>query len=824
MRVFPPLLILILGLVALAEWVRGDDEGASAPSDSVDQFEQGNNVVPKPLDTMSDEFEAQLKDGAESFEFQAELYRLMDIIVHSLYRNKDVFIRELVSNAADALDKIRFLSLSDSSVLDTDPELNIRIWYDPVLNQISIRDTGIGMTKLDLIENLGTVAKSGTSNFVEALAQGGDISQIGQFGVGFYSAYLVADKVQVISKHNNDDQYVWESSASGEFTVSKDPRGNTLGRGTEVVLHLKEESKYFASHSEIYTQLMKRSQFVPFPIHLYLDDAKRQKGDTREKAEDDFENVNLDTSDKADMQQQEDNEIAVDKETTAAKDDVQNYEIVNSGLPIWMRPKENLVENDYTELYHLITGQNNMDPTVYTHFKAEGDVEFTSILYVHSDVTPRMKAIAREHDLYAEIKLYIRKILLADDLNDIIPRYLNFVCGVVDSDALGINVNRENLQGLDVMPAISNKLTRKILEMLLKLAKGSGEEVNEEGDPVVNNKYHHFYELFGNNIKMGLIVDRPNEGRLQKLLRYKTSKSNGEWRSLADYNEGMKEWQTDLYYVTESTLEECEASPFLDVFKERDVEVIYCNDNLDEYVFSHHPRLAKMKCTDISKEGVNLGDDHDKKAERRLMKAYKKKFAPLKDYLEAMYKTKSPLIKVRVSGRPGKYPAIIAASKYSDSAHVQKMYKYQAQVPDGRTASQEMSVRVFYINPRHQVVNNLLDLVMKEDSSSGDSTNTISSLAWTLFDAATVSSGYDIASKDDFTERMYNIMSNSLNIEDVTTLLPQMEIPDDEDEGLDQNETPDLDELFEYPGYLDELDDVAQDGMSKGDVNVQSEL
>ncbi len=833
MRTFPPLLILILSLVVLAEWVRGDDEGTPPPSVTIDQVEQVKNVVPKPLDTMSNEFEAQLKDGAESFEFQAELHRLMDIIVHSLYRNKDVFVRELVSNAADALDKVRFLAISDSSVMDTNPELDIRIWFDPEFNQISIRDTGIGMTKLDLIENLGTVAKSGTSNFVEALAQGADFSQIGQFGVGFYSAYLVADKVQVISKHNDDDQYVWESSASGEFTVSKDPRGNTLGRGTEVVLHLKEESKDYASRQKIYVQLMKHSQFVPFPIHLYLgDDAYlQQKKAAKKKAkaeEEDFEDVDLDASDEADNQQLEDNEVAVDEETIAAKDILENYYVVNEALPIWMRPKGELTKDDYKEFYHLISNEYDMGPAAYTHFKAEGDVEFTSILYVHNNKTASMR-YKTYHELHPEIKLYIRQVLLSDDIHDILPKYLHFVCGIVDSDALGVNVNRESLQELNAMPAMKNKLTRKVLEMLLKLAKVSGEEVDEEGEPVVNNKYNQFYEAFGLNIKLGMIEDRTNHERLEKLLRYKTSKSNGEWRSLDDYNKGMKEWQHNMYYVTGSAFEECEATPFLDIFKEKDIEVIYAHDNLDDYFFAQYDRLVGMKCTDITKEGISFGDGDDKNAEKRLMKAYRKKFAPLKDYLQTMYKTKSPLIKVRVSSRPGKSPALVAAPTGGDSAHMQKIYKYQAAMSGdpalGGDLGEKFS-RIFYINPRHQIVNNLLDLVMKEDSSSGDSSKTISSLAWILFDAATVSSGYDISRKDEFTERMYNIISNSLNIEDVTTLLPEIEIPDDEDEGLDQNENIDLGNFPENADYYDELyDDLVQeqDGMFEG-ANVQSEL
>ncbi len=786
MRAFPPLIIFILTLLTTCGWVRGDDEGASAPSDSVDHVEQV--IVPEPFNTMSDEFEAQLKSGAESFEFQAELHRLMDIIVHSLYRNKEVFIRELISNAADALDKVRFLSLSDSSILDVNPSLDIQVWYDAERAQISIKDTGIGMTKLDLIEDLGTVAKSGTSNFVEALAHGTDaLSQIGQFGVGFYAAYLVADKVQVISKHTDDDQYIWESSASGVFTVSKDPRGNTLGRGTEVVLHLKEESRHFANWETLYAQLSNQTKFIPFQILLYKGtDGEIQKEQGDAEKEEDFENVDLDASDEADMRK-----LEIDEETASLKDNRDNYLGINPGSPLWMKPKDEITEAEYTRLYKSIAKRRTGDsPIAYTHFKAEGDVEFTGILFVY-DTPPKLLQQANDPE-YADISLYVRKVLLSHDPPDILPRYMNFVCGIVDSDALGVNVNRESLQESSAMPVITKKLQSKVFEMLSKLAKVSDEN---EGD-----EYNKFYEMYSDSLKLGSVEDPLNSVKLQKLLRYKTSKSDGKWRSFAQYRENMKEWQKDMYYIAGDSLEECESSPFLDIFKEKDIEVIFCTDMLDEYFFIQHVPILELKPMDISQEGITLGDSDDKKAEKRLIKAYRKKFAPLKEYLEGLYQTKFPTMKVRVSSRPGSSPALVASSAQGDSAHRERIYKYYS--PDRPGLASSMG-RVLYVNPRHILVETLLDLVVKEEeegSSSEVDPERVSNLAWVLHDVATASSGYDI-NTDDFSERMLNLMYSSLNVEDRGELLPKMEVPD-EDTGDGMSDVVDSNDLEEDLEHL----------------------
>merc|ERR1711912_202152 len=367
------------------------------------------------------------------------------------------FLRELISNAADALEKARFLSVQDESYLGDVKDLEIKIEFDADAKTISLIDTGVGMTKADLINNLGTVAKSGTTNFLEAMAEGADANLIGQFGVGFYSAFLVADKVSVTSKCNEDPvQHVWESSADASFTVVDDPRGNTLGRGSRVTLHLKEDAHDYLSEDKLKETAKKYSQFIQFPIYVKV--KKEVDADTEEDDDDDKED---------------------DEEKKPKKKTVYEWEQVNTQKAIWLRAKEDVTEEEYNEFYKTVS-KDYLDPLAYTHFNAEGEIEFKSVLFL-----PK-KAPFDQMDNYwtkrSEIKLYVRRVLVADKFEDLLPRYLNFVKGVVDSDDLPLNVSREQLQQSKIMKVISKKLVRKILELMKKLAKeeDSGDDDEDE--------------------------------------------------------------------------------------------------------------------------------------------------------------------------------------------------------------------------------------------------------------------------------------------------------------------------------------------------------
>merc|ERR1711879_528667 len=433
----------------------------------------------KAVDGFSESDRAKMAEGSEKHEFQAEVSRLMDIIINSLYTDKQVFLRELISNAADALEKARFHSVQDESFLGDVKDMEVKIEHDPDAKTLTIIDTGIGMSKADLINNLGTVAKSGTTNFLEAMAEGGDANLIGQFGVGFYSAFLVADKVSVTSKCNDDPvQHVWESAADASFTVVDDPRGNTLGRGSRVTLHLKEDAHDYLSEDKLKESAKKYSQFIQFPIYVKVKkevDVEAEEDDDDDKDDEDEEKKDdVETKDEEEKEEEE-------KKKKPKKKTVYEWEQVNTQKAIWLRAKEDVTEEEYNEFYKGIS-KDYLDPLAYTHFNAEGEIEFKSILFL-----PK-KAPFDMMDNYwtkkSEVKLFVRRVLVADKFEELLPRYLNFVRGVVDSDDLPLNVSREQLQQNKIMKVISKKLVRKVLELMKKLAKedDSGEDDDEEKD------------------------------------------------------------------------------------------------------------------------------------------------------------------------------------------------------------------------------------------------------------------------------------------------------------------------------------------------------
>merc|ERR1719160_100299 len=444
------------------------------------------------------------------------------------------------------------------------------------------------MSKADLINNLGTVAKSGTTNFLEAMADGADANLIGQFGVGFYSAFLVADKVAVTSKCNDDPtQHVWESSADASFTVVADPRGNTLGRGSRVTLHLKEDAHEYLAEDKLKDSAKKYSQFIQFPIYVKVKkevdvDADEDDDDDEEKDEEKKDDVEAKDDEEKDEEEEE-------EEKKPKKKTVFEWEQVNTQKAIWLRAKEDVTEEEYNEFYKGIS-KDYLDPLAYTHFNAEGEIEFKSILFL-----PK-KAPFDQMDNYwtkkAEIKLYVRRVLVADKFEDLLPRYLNFVKGVVDSDDLPLNVSREQLQQNKIMKVISKKLVRKVLELMKRLAKedDSGEDDDEDKDDEDEEKkdkkdeestWAKFYKEFNKNLKMGCYEDDSNRSKISKLLRFLTSKSKDKEISLDKYLDQMGENQESIYYMSGDQMETMSKAPALQIFKKKDIEVLMLPDHLD---------------------------------------------------------------------------------------------------------------------------------------------------------------------------------------------------------------------------------------------------
>merc|ERR1712117_16618 len=434
-------------------------EGSRTDSETVDREAEAIK-----LDGMSVAEMKLLRDSAEKHAFQAEVNRMMKLIINSLYRNKEVYLRELISNASDALDKIRLLSLTDKSVLEATEELSIKIKADKENHVLHITDTGVGMTKDDLINNLGTIAKSGTADFLNKLQDASSTDQfndlIGQFGVGFYSAFLVADKVIVTSKHNDDKQYIWESDANA-YSVVEDPRGPTLKRGTQISLYLKEESYDFLEQDTVRDLIKKYSQFINFNIYLW--GSSTQTVEEPIEDDEDEEEVDAEEEKKEDDEEgtvEEDNEEEKKPKTKKVEKTTWDWELCNSAKPIWTRKPDDIEQDEYDEFYKSITKDKN-GPMTQTHFIAEGEVTFKSLLFVPNNQPSEQ---FNKYGQAAEnIKLYVRRVFITDDFKDMMPNYLSFVKGVVDSDDLPLNVSRETLQQHKLLKVIKKKLVRKTL-------------------------------------------------------------------------------------------------------------------------------------------------------------------------------------------------------------------------------------------------------------------------------------------------------------------------------------------------------------------------
>jgi len=752
------------------------------------------------VDGFSESDRAAMSEGVEKHEFQAEVSRLMDIIINSLYTDKQVFLRELVSNAADALEKARFHSVQDESFLGETKDLEVKIEHDPDAKTISITDTGVGMSKADLINNLGTVAKSGTTNFLEAMAEGSDANLIGQFGVGFYSAFLVADKVTVTSKCNDDPvQHVWESSADASFTVVPDPRGNTLGRGSRVTLHLKEDAHDYLSEDKLKEASKKYSQFIQFPIYVKV----KKEVDAEAEEEDDDDDKEDEEEEEKDDVEAKDEEEKEEKKEKPAKKTVYEWEQVNTQKAIWLRSKEEVTEEEYTEFYKSIS-KDYLDPLAYTHFNAEGEIEFKSILYL-----PK-KAPFDMMDNYwtkkSEVKLFVRRVLVAEKFEELLPRYLNFVRGVVDSDDLPLNVSREQLQQNKIMKVISKKLVRKVLELMKKLAKEeeSGEddeeekEDDEEGEKKDEKKevkkdkadedgtWSKFWKEFNKNLKMGCYEDDSNRSKLSKLLRYVTTKSEGKQISLDKYLDRMQETQESIYYMSGDSMDIMQKAPSLQIFKKKDLEVLMLDDHLDEPCLQKLADYEGKKFVSIQKADVKLDESEEEK--KRFSKV-KDMYKPLTDWWKdslteftekgAMKDAGVKIEKVEISKRLTESPVVVVTSQFGYSAQQEKVMK--AQAFQNKDQIGMMSGRkTLEVNPNHPVIVDLLAKCKadKEDKAAHDT-------AQVLFQTALIESGYELADASALVNRVYRLMSKELGV-DPDAPHTEVEVPEEEEEAEEE--------------------------------------
>ncbi|GMF12453.1 unnamed protein product [Phytophthora lilii] len=792
-----------------------------------------------------DELDDEPMTGGETFAFQAEVSRLMDILINSLYRTKEIFLRELISNASDALDKIRFLALSNSELLGKLRNLEIRISFDKDAHTLTIRDTGVGMTKDDLVNNLGTVAKSGTANFVEAMQAGAEDSNlIGQFGVGFYSVYLVADRVRVVSKNNDDDQYIWESDANASFTITKDPRGPTLGRGTEITLFLKEDATEFQDQDKLKNLVGHYSEFINFPIYVNTSstetyEVEEEPADVEEAAEEEEKDAEKTSEDDEELEAVEEDEEAKAPKTRTETRTVWGWERVNEVKAIWTRSKDDISDEEYESFYHSLQKTDITDPLTWIHFQAEGEIEFKSILYVPGQA-PR-DLYTRFENKKADIKLYVRKVLITDDFDDFLPRYLNFIAGVVDSDDLPINVSRETLQENKILRVIRKKLVRKVLEMLRKLsekdedndddddeeddevvdtsadaesdastkteseesAKEEEEEEEEEVEEDGNAAYNKFWEEFGKNIKLGVMDDAANRGKLVKLLRFVSSTSDGKWTSLEQYVDRMKDWQDSIYYIAAEDADACEKSPFMEKMRAKGLEVLYFVDALDEYMVSHISEFDGKKLVSITKEGIKFGDEDESLTQKR-EQLYADKYVALTTALKTLYGDK--ISRVAMSQRVVDSPAVMVTSQWGYSANMQRIMKAQTFASgDKNSPMYGTGSAILELNPRHPIVSKLNDLMMSDPEKEETK-----DLAWLLYDTALINSGFDMSDTNHFSARVHRIMKSSMGI-DSLELEPEIEVPAEEEEVDEEEEAEDLDESEETEAPQSDDADAAEE-------------
>ncbi len=631
--------------------------------------------------------------AVEKHGFQAETRQILDLVIHSLYSHKEIFLRELISNASDALDKLRFQKLRDSSLSEGDGDLKIRVDYDEKANTVTVTDNGIAMSREQAMEHLGTIANSGTKQFLESLSgdQAKDANLIGQFGVGFYASFIVADKITVNSRGAGlpaDQGVCWESDGKGEYTVKTI---NKADRGTEVILHLKKDEKEFLDNYRLRNIISKYSDHISWPIEM-----EKPVVDEEDKKEKKFGGK-------------------------------LEYEIVNKAKALWIRNKSDISDEEYREFYKHIS-HDFEDPMAWTHNRVEGKQDYTSLLYIPT----RAPFDLWQPEVRSGLKLFVKRVFVMDDADQFIPRYLRFVKGVIDSSDLPLNVSREILQDNKQVEIIRSACVKRVLGLLEKMAENDKE------------KYAEFWKTFGLVLKEGPIEDFANKDKIAKLLRFATTHDDKEVQTtaLADYVSRMKEGQDKIYYIAADSFNAAKASPHLEIFRKKGIEVVLLYDRVDEWLINHLSEFDGKHLQSIAKGELDLGDlgdEEDKAAQEEKSKSFESVVKQVTDVLGEKVK------EVRVTHRLTESPACVVADTHDMGLEMQRIMQ---------AAGQQMppSKPIFEINPDH-------GLIQRLQSETDD--DRFTELAHVLFDQAMLAESGHLENPAEFVQRLNKILLES---------------------------------------------------------------